>query len=266
MNALTLFNYQNQDVRTVSIDGEPWFVLADLCAVLGIANRANVASRLDTSGVRSADISSGGQRRAVTIVNEAGMYEVVIRSDKPEAVAFRRWITHEVIPAIRQTGTYSVAAPAPTEVSRRDLARMIIAAEDEADRQRERAEVAEGFRDMVERSKGLNTTEFTKAYFPEHKRLEIFDFLYRTHLLINQRKKGTKRRDGTRRDGPQHLHPGHRGLKYFYLASAENQENGYRTQYARVRPGDPEIALVQHLEKHGFSPLKQFATTLEVQP
>lgn len=96
-------------VRVIVIDGEPWFVLADLCKVLGIANVGNVAARLDEAGVRQADISSGGQRRAVTAVNEPGMYEVVIRSDKPEAVAFRRWITAEVLPAIRKTGGYGHA-------------------------------------------------------------------------------------------------------------------------------------------------------------
>lgn len=265
MNALTLFNYQNQDVRTVIIEGEPWFVLADVCRVLEIANPSDTATRLDSDALGTAEVIDVlGRPQQARTVSESGLYEVVFLSRKPEARAFKRWITHEVIPAIRKTGSYSVAAPAPTELSRRDLARMIIAAEDEADRQRERAEVAEGFRDMVERSKGLNTTEFVKAYFPAHKRVEIFDFLYRTSLIINQLNKGPKRDDGTYKDGPQHLHPGHKGKRFFYLASAENKKTGYRTQHARVIPGDPEIALVQHLEKHGFSPLKQFATTLEV--
>ncbi|GAA3217889.1 Bro-N domain-containing protein [Oerskovia jenensis] len=104
--ALTPFDFDGQAVRVVTIDGEPWFVLTDLCAVLGLANVGNVAARLDEAGVRSADIRSGGQMRGVTVVSEAGMYEVVIRSDKPDAVRFRRWITSEVLPAIRKTGTY----------------------------------------------------------------------------------------------------------------------------------------------------------------
>lgn len=103
---LVPFAYGATTVRTIAIDGEPWFVLLDLCAVLEIRNVGNVAARLDEAGVRQADISSGGQRRSVTIVNEAGMYEVVIRSDKPEAAAFRRWITSDVLPAIRRTGSY----------------------------------------------------------------------------------------------------------------------------------------------------------------
>lgn len=111
MSALEVFHYADRDVRTVSVDGELWFVLADICGVLGVTNVGNVAARLDEADIRQTDISSGGQRRAVTIVSESGMYEVVIRSDKPEARRFRWWVTHEVIPAIRRTGTYAVETP-----------------------------------------------------------------------------------------------------------------------------------------------------------
>jgi prophage antirepressor-like protein len=111
MSALEVFQYADREVRTVTVDGEIWFVLADICGVLSIANVANVAARLDEADIRQTDISSGGQRRAVSIVSESGMYEVVIRSDKPEARRFRWWVTHEVIPTIRRTGTYAVETP-----------------------------------------------------------------------------------------------------------------------------------------------------------
>lgn len=111
---LTPFHYSDHEVRVLDIEGEPWFVLADLCAVLGIANSRNAAARLhdDMKGVRSVDTLGG--RQSLTIVSEAGMYEVVIRSDKPEAIGFRRWITTEVLPSIRKTGSYGVT-PALTE-------------------------------------------------------------------------------------------------------------------------------------------------------
>ena len=108
MSALEVFQYADREVRTISIDGELWFVLADICGVLGIANSGNVAARLDEADIRQTDIRSGGQTRSVTIVSESGMYEVVIRSDKPEARRFRWWVTHEVIPSIRRTGSYAV--------------------------------------------------------------------------------------------------------------------------------------------------------------
>lgn len=104
---LHLFSYEARDVRVFDINGEPWFVLADLCKVLDIANVGNVSARLAddmTSSIRLADGTPGNPNKA--IVSEAGMYEVVIRSDKPEAVAFRRWITTEVLPAIRRHGGY----------------------------------------------------------------------------------------------------------------------------------------------------------------
>lgn len=114
MSNLTPFAYADHEVRVITINGEPWFVLNDLCSVLDIANPRNASNRLapDMKGVRRVDTPGGKQ--SLTVVSEAGMYEVVIRSDKPEAIAFRRWITSEVLPAIRKTGSYGTA-PALTE-------------------------------------------------------------------------------------------------------------------------------------------------------
>ncbi|MFJ6547423.1 phage antirepressor [Microbacterium sp. NPDC091676] len=131
MSALEVFDYADRQVRTVAVDGEVWFVLADICGVLGVANVGNVAARLDEADIRQTDISSGGQRRAVTIVSESGMYEVVIRSDKPEARRFRWWVTHEVIPAISRTGTYAVETPEQLMARAVVQAQEIIARKDE---------------------------------------------------------------------------------------------------------------------------------------
>lgn len=111
---LSIFRFDGADVRTVVIDGEPWFVLSDLCALLGVGNARDVATRLapDQKGVGQIDTLGG--RQNMTVVNESGMYEVVIRSDKPDAVRVRRWITNDVLPAIRRTGAYSTT-PALSE-------------------------------------------------------------------------------------------------------------------------------------------------------
>ena len=114
---LVPFQYEGASVRTVVIDGEPWFVLADLCKALGLTNASVYAERLRVIGevTRLYPIADSlGRAQQATIVSEAGMYEVVIRSDKPEAVNFRRWITAEVLPTIRRTGSYG-AAPALTD-------------------------------------------------------------------------------------------------------------------------------------------------------
>ncbi|MCB1297148.1 MAG: hypothetical protein KDB67_21130 [Gordonia sp.] len=85
-----LFTYPGTEtsVRVVEIDGEPWFVLADLCKVLGLSNPSMIRDRLDDLNINQIDVENArGQMRQTVIVSEAGMYEVVIRSDKPEAVS-----------------------------------------------------------------------------------------------------------------------------------------------------------------------------------
>ena len=121
MNELKVFNYESNEVRTIMRDGEPWFVLKDVCMVLGIANHKNVAARLEDDekdGVRMADPI--GRMQDTTIINESGLYDVILRSDKPEARPFRKWVTGTVLPAIRKTGSYS--ADVLTDVTKAALA------------------------------------------------------------------------------------------------------------------------------------------------
>lgn len=114
MNPIVPFDYGDTAVRTVVIAGEPWFVLADLCKVLEISDVSIVRRRLDDALCQTHPILDGlGRTQQATIVNEAGMYEVVIRSDKPTAAAFRRWITGTVLPEIRKTGSYGAAPALP---------------------------------------------------------------------------------------------------------------------------------------------------------
>lgn len=97
-----------QQLRTLTIAGEPWFVASDVCAVLEIAQPASSLRLLDDDekGVHTMHTPGGDQQ--VSIVNEPGLYSLVLRSRKPEAKAFKRWITHDVLPALRKTGIYSV--------------------------------------------------------------------------------------------------------------------------------------------------------------
>lgn len=110
MNDVTIFRKDEFGaVRAVTLEGEPWFVAADVCRALEIDNTAT--RRLDEdekAALRLTQTSSNGteQGRDVTIINEPGLYALVLSSRKPEAKAFKRWITHEVIPSIRKTGGY----------------------------------------------------------------------------------------------------------------------------------------------------------------
>lgn len=109
MNELQVFEYrQTMDVRMVMQGDEPWWVLADVCKVLGIQNSRDVVKRLDDDekGVDLIDTPGGHQQ--MTVINESGLYSVILRSDKPEAKAFKRWVTHEVLPSIRRTGRYEL--------------------------------------------------------------------------------------------------------------------------------------------------------------
>lgn len=128
MNELQIFNYGDIPVRTVLIDNEPWWVLSDVCRVLNITNHKNVAARLDPDekGVHLMDTPGGIQK--VTIINEPGTYKVILRSDKPQAKDLMRWVTHDVLPAIRKTGGYIAATTEMTDSE--IMARALLVAND----------------------------------------------------------------------------------------------------------------------------------------
>lgn len=102
-NEMKVFDYNEHQVRTVEQNGEPWFVLKDVCDVLGLNNPTVVAERLDDDERAKSDL---GRQGAGWIISESGLYNVILRSDKPEAKPFRRWVTSEVLPSIRRTGGY----------------------------------------------------------------------------------------------------------------------------------------------------------------
>ncbi|MED4922920.1 BRO family protein [Anoxybacillus geothermalis] len=108
MNQLTqVFNYSGNQVRTIIRDNEVWFVAKDVCEVLEIKNPSDALGRLeDDEKTTIALTDSGGRPYKLSIVNEPGLYALILGSRKPEARQFKRWVTHEVIPTIRKTGGY----------------------------------------------------------------------------------------------------------------------------------------------------------------
>ncbi|MEK4452859.1 MULTISPECIES: phage antirepressor KilAC domain-containing protein [unclassified Paenibacillus] len=107
MNQLQTFDFSGMAVRVVSKDGTPWWVARDVCSVLEISNNRDALSRLDDDekGVVSTDTLGGKQD--LMAVNEPGLFSLILGSRKPEAKRFKRWVTHEVLPAIRKTGMYA---------------------------------------------------------------------------------------------------------------------------------------------------------------
>lgn len=102
------FPATGQAVRTVTIDGEPWFVAADVAHILGFREAYDLTRMLDDDEKGPHILRTPGGEQSVTVITEAGLYSAILRSRVPEAKAFKRWVVHEVLPALRRTGTYSV--------------------------------------------------------------------------------------------------------------------------------------------------------------
>ncbi|WP_310652690.1 phage antirepressor [Lactobacillus jensenii] len=103
MSDLQLFNFSGSDVRTLLIDEKPWFVASDVTKILGLSNTTVALSRLDDDERSKFNLGRQGE---TNVVNEFGLYELILASRKPSAKKFKRWVTHEVLPAIRKHGAY----------------------------------------------------------------------------------------------------------------------------------------------------------------
>lgn len=114
MNEMQVFeNSQFGEIHTVQKDGEVWFVAADVCRALEVQNATQAIGRLDDDERAMFNI---GRRGEINIVNEPGLYALVLGSRKPEARAFKRWVTHEVLPTIRNKGSYSMQPLTPAQL------------------------------------------------------------------------------------------------------------------------------------------------------
>lgn len=116
MSEITVFAFDSAAVRTVTIDGEPWFVAGDVAKILGFAHVPHMIRMLeeDQKGVHIVDPFGGGQESV--IISESGLYSCIFKSRRPEAKRFRKWVTSEVLPSIRKTGTYSVPGLGPEPI------------------------------------------------------------------------------------------------------------------------------------------------------
>ena len=110
MQEIQTFDFSDQPVRITERNNQPYFLVADLCRVLDLGNVTEATRALDDDELDSVILNSGGQRRKNLCVSESGLYALIFKSRKPNAKAFRKWMTSEVLPAIRRTGGYGVAA------------------------------------------------------------------------------------------------------------------------------------------------------------
>lgn len=143
-NEITTLQFNNNQfgrLRAIQDEGgEPWFVAKDICDALGLANTTEALRGLDddeVSNITNSEVAQNGGR-SPKIVSEPGFYKLVMKSRKPEAKAFQRWVTHEVLPSIRKSGGYMVSAP--DETPEQIMARAVLLAQDTIARQKAQIE------------------------------------------------------------------------------------------------------------------------------
>lgn len=108
MNEVQIFNFKENSVRTQYASDEVWFCLKDVCDILDISNSRKVVERLNQKGVTTSDTLTNGGMQKMTYINESNLYKVIFQSRKPQAEEFTEWVTGEVLPTIRKTGSYSL--------------------------------------------------------------------------------------------------------------------------------------------------------------
>lgn len=115
--AVERFTFEGAEVRAMMLDSEPWWVAIDICSALGLSDPRKSINLLDEDERNTVPVTDSlGRQQQTYIINESGLYSLILRSRKPEAKAFKRWITREVLPAIRKNGRYEgTPAPQPTK-------------------------------------------------------------------------------------------------------------------------------------------------------
>lgn len=175
------------DVRVVrDTYGEPFFVAKDVCDILGIDDVRQAVERLDNDEKLSGIIYHSGQNRTMWLINESGLYSLIIRSNKPEARAFRKWVTSEVIPSIRKTGKFSInkntsdGFSLPSTFS--EALRLAADQAEQIEKMRPKVESAEA---LLRCDTNMSITD-TAKHFCLHPKLQVFPYLRAKGLLTER--------------------------------------------------------------------------------
>lgn len=159
MNEVQLFNFENHEVRSLLLNNEPWFVGKDVAEVLGYAKARNaIAQHVDEDDALKQGITDSlGRRQETTFINESGLYSLILSSKLPSAKKFKRWVTSEVLPALRKTGQYQVKELSGQELIAKALieAQNVLAAKD---KQIEEMKPKASYYDVILNCKGLLAT------------------------------------------------------------------------------------------------------------
>jgi len=123
MSELTVFNFKEKEVRTINIDSQVWFVAKDIAEILEYSDTQVMTRRLDDDEKGMQNLHTHGGMQELTIINESGLYNAILGSNKPEAKTFKKWVTSEVLPSIRKTGKYEKESE--KDVEKKDLINVI---------------------------------------------------------------------------------------------------------------------------------------------
>ena len=119
MDKLQVFNFNDNDIRTIEINNEIWWIATDICKILGYSNTTKALEKLADDERSNLKL---GRQGNTNIINESGLYTLILRSEKKEATPFRKWITHDVLPSLRKTGSYSInQTPKELELKEKEI-------------------------------------------------------------------------------------------------------------------------------------------------
>lgn len=157
---IDIFKFEQTEVRTLVIDNVPYFVAKNIAEILGYSDTQAMTRRLDDDEINTCTDNSSGQDRAISIINESGLYNAILGSKKPEAKAFKKWVTSEVLPTIRKKGIYATHEALEWILANPESGISLL---EELKAEREKSKQAE---DIVQRlmhsEKTYNTTELAK--------------------------------------------------------------------------------------------------------
>lgn len=230
MNELQIFNNEEfGEIRTITKDNEPMFCLMDICKALGMKNPTMVASRLEDDEVTKFDL--GSKRGETNFVTESGLYAVILRSDKPNAKKFRKWVTGEVLPSIRKNGGY--IANQENLTPEQIVANALVVAQNiitQKDKQIEEMTPKANYFDALV-DKKLNTNIRDTA-----KELGIGEKAFVSFLI----EKGYVFRQGKHRKLRPYAKYAESGNGLFVLKDKHNEQNGWAGQQMYVTPKGKE--------------------------
>jgi len=173
MNDLQIFNYESKQIRTIIINEEPWWVAKDVCDILEIQNTTQAIQSLEEDERSMFNI---GRQGNTNIINESGLYSLILQSRKPEAKKFKKWITSEVLPSIRKTGQYSIESD-----PQKFLAQAVQLANKLLEEQKPLVEFAESVRDS---KSGILIRNLAKNLSPVTGEKRLYEWLRQNRIMM----------------------------------------------------------------------------------